>query len=349
MEDPRDALNSMYAILGIHPGCRAGHAKGTFCTGKFTPTERANDLTKAPHMQRETVDVTVRFSNQTGDPDRHDGASRLPRGMATRFHLPGGEYTDLIAISLPRFTNRTPRDFGEMNRSCFRRKKTKSGKHKTALRPIGTLRFLLRHPESRKGFWASFRTKPIPSYANCRYNSLNAFMWSGENPETHEMVRSYVRYSWMPEDGQKSLKASAAKKLPPDFLQRDLYDRLGRKPPRPIRFWLEVQIASQEDLKEKRVDDPTSVWPKEPARIVPALQERKPGEEPMDVARFVTVGVLELTGLMTEAPPGDVPSFDPMNLTDGIDPSDDEILHFRHDVYELAASERKSGEYPETL
>jgi catalase len=335
----------MYAVLGIHPGCRSGHTKGTFCVGKFTPTVRAKDLTSAPHMQVETVDVTVRFSNQTGDPDRHDGASRLPRGMATRFHLSGDEYTDLIAISLPRFTNRTPRDFVEMNRSCFRRKRTKSGKHKTLPRPIGTLRFLLRHPASRKGFWAAFRTKPIPSYANCRYNSLNAFMWSAENPETHEIVRRYVRYSWMPEDGQKSLKLRAAKKLPPDFLQRDLYDRLGRKPPRPIRFWLEVQVASEEDLQERRVDDPTSVWPKEPTRIVPALQEGKPTDE----ARFVTVGVLELTGLMTEPPPGDTPSFNPMNLTDGIDPSGDEILHFRHDLYDLAACERKTGEYPPQL
>jgi catalase len=263
--------------------------------------------------------------------------------MATRFHLPGGEHTDLIAISLPCFTNRTPGDFVEMNRSCFKRKKTKSGKHKTLPRPIKTLRFLGRHPESRSGFWAAFRTKPIPSYANCRYNSLNAFMWSTDKS------RRYVRYSWMPEDGQRSLKSRAAKKLPPDFLQRDLYDRLGRKPPRPIRFWLEVQVASQEDLEQGRVDDPTSVWPKKPTRIVPALQEEKSKEEPTDVARFVTVGVLELTGLMTEPPSGDAPSFDPMDLTDGIDPSGDEILRFRHDVYELAAGERKSGDYPERL
>jgi catalase len=339
----------MYAILGIHPGCRSGHAKGTFCVGKFTPTERANDLTKAPHMQQETVDVTVRFSNQTGDPDRHDGASRLSRGMATRFHLPGGEHTDLIAISLPCFTNRTLRDFVEMNRSCFSRKKTKSGKHKTSIRPLGMLRFLLRHRESFKASWATFWTKPIPSYANCRYNSLNAFMWSTKKTETHDIVRRYVRYSWMPEDGQKVLKSRAAKKLPPDFLQRDLYDRLGRKPPRPIRFWLEVQVASQEDLELGRVDDPTSVWPKEPTRIVPALQERKSEEEPMDVARFVTVGVLELTGLMTEPPPGGPPSFNPMNLTEGIDSSGDKLLEFREEVYKLAACERTTGKYPKKL
>jgi catalase len=153
----------------------------------------------------------------------------------------------------------------------------------------------------------------------------------------------------MPEDGQKSLYPLTAKKLAADFLQRDLYDRLGRTPPRPVRFWLEVQVASQEDLDQGRVDDPTSVWPKEPTRIVPALQEKKSNEKPMDVARFVTVGVLELTGLMTEPPPGGAPSFDPMNLTDGIAASGDEILHFRHDVYELAACERKTGKYPEKL
>jgi catalase len=340
VEEAEKALYGMYAMLGIHPGCRSGHAKGTLCTGTFTPSERAHELTDAPHMKEQTVDVTVRFSNQTGDPDRHDGAKHQIRGMATRFHLPGGRYTDLVTISLPCFSNRTPGDFIEMNRACFKRKKNKrSGKHKTKFRLVKMPLFLLRHRESVRTFVATFRAKPIPSYANCRYNSLNAFMWSSDK------FRGYVRYSWMPEDGQRTLKG--AKKLPPDFLQRDLYDRLGRRPPRPIRFWLEVQLATKEDLRRHRVDDPTRIWPK---------QEGKPGEpgpvpalHDKPLAQFRTVGVLELTSLMDEEPEGGVPAFNPLNLTEGIDISGDPILEFRKNVYELAAYQRTSGDYPEEL
>ena len=114
----------MYDIMGRHPGCRSGHAEGRFCAGLFTPSAVARELTEAAHMQGDPVRVTARFSNVTGDPDKHD-AARNARGLAVRFHLPEGAYTDLIALTLPCFANRRPEDFVEMNYSCF---KYRSGK-----------------------------------------------------------------------------------------------------------------------------------------------------------------------------------------------------------------------------
>jgi hypothetical protein len=52
---------------------------------------------------------------------------------------------------------------------------------------------------------------------------------------------------------------------------------------------------------------------------------------------------------MTQPSPGGTPAFDPMNLTEGIASSGDEILEFREKVYELAAHHRTTGHYPEKL
>jgi catalase len=319
---PRDALESMYDSLGRTAGVRPGHAKGIFCAGVFTPTAAAGELTRAPHMQDRPVEVTVRFSNVTGDPNRSD-ANRGFRGMATKFHLDGGACTDLIAITMPCFTNRTPQDFIYMN-GCF---KYKSGK--TKMKPLAMLFFMLRHRESWRGVLARYRVKRFPSYANYRYNSLNAFKWIDAHGNQH-----YVRYSWVPVETGAPIGRTEAKSLEQDYLQQDLYERLGRAPTQPVLFQLEVQLASQKDLDRGRISDATARWPDKHHRIVTALAgDRRP--------RFIVVGRLELTSLQEKTPgnPADL-RFDPTAVTDGIEPSDDTILRFRHPVYELAFRER---------
>ena len=74
---------------GIHPGFRTAHAKGILLTGVFTPSTDAASLTKAPHIQRDSTPVTVRFSDFAGIPAVHDNdpQSASPRGCAIRFHL----------------------------------------------------------------------------------------------------------------------------------------------------------------------------------------------------------------------------------------------------------------------
>ena len=53
---------------GVHPGFRPAHAKGILLTGTFTPSPEAASLTRAPHLQRNSTPVTVRFSDATGIP-----------------------------------------------------------------------------------------------------------------------------------------------------------------------------------------------------------------------------------------------------------------------------------------
>jgi catalase len=325
----------MYDALGNHPGCRSGHAKGTFCAGVFTPSGEARELTDAPHLQENPVGVTVRFSTVTGDPNRHDGAGGNARGMAVRFHLPDDQYTDLIAVSLPCFTNRLPADFIDLNHSCF---EYKEGRTRT--RPLGTALYLLRHWESFKAMKATKLMKPIPSYANCRYNSLNAFIWTKEE----EGISCYVRYSWIPFEGERSISKQAAGKLQSDFLQQDLNERLGTAPSRPIRFGLDVQLASKKD--RGRVNDPTKAWPTRPERIVPAVPDGSgpPVESDGKRARCLRVGELQLNEVVEGPAIGDDPfGFGPLNLTKGIARSEDEILKVRPGVYELAARDRLVG------
>ncbi|MFL5894220.1 MAG: catalase, partial [Thermoleophilaceae bacterium] len=103
----------MGAAGGKYPGHRAAHAKGVLCTGTFTPSEQARELTRAAHMQDGPVRVTVRFSNGGAKPDGNDAAVGDGRGMAVKFYLPDGTTADIVSLSLPVFFVRTPEEFLE--------------------------------------------------------------------------------------------------------------------------------------------------------------------------------------------------------------------------------------------
>lgn len=176
---------------------------------------------------------------------------------------------------------------------------------------------------------AALRKKPAPSYANCRFNSVNSFVW------TKGRARSFVRYSWIPEEGERTIDKRPARRRPSDYLQQDLGERLDVSRPRPIRFRLDVQLASKEDQDKGRIHDPMKEWPDTSGEIVVAGEgTRRP--------RFLTAGVLELTRLVEGPGTRDGAfGFDPLNLTNGIEASADEILRFRHEVYPLAAEDRR--------
>ena len=80
---------------------------------------------------------------------------------------------------------------------------------------------------------------------------------------------------------------------------------------------LEVQIAGEGDNPH----DPSDEWPDDRERVL--------------------VGTLEVTAVDDDA--DDSIIFDPMRLTDGIEPSDDPVLHFRPPVYGLSYARRTGG------
>jgi catalase len=303
---PEQAVDAVGEIFGRHPGHRAVHAKGVLCAGTFTASPAARTLTRAAHMQGDPLAVTVRFSNASGDPEAHDGVPD-GRGMAVKVYLQDGTRTDIVTVSSRRFFARTPEEFIEFNRAIRR---AKDGRPRPD--PIRILLYLARHPKAGPAIRALRETKPIPSYARCRYNSLHAFRWIAADRSSR-----HVRYSWLPDEGEATISSEEAFTRPPDYLKRDVEERFAAG--KPIRFTLEVQLAEPGD----RVDDPRIAWPEERERVV--------------------AGSLELTELDTRRErEGDVLVFDPTRVTDGIELTDDPILNFRPLAYAVSV-ERRSG------
>jgi catalase len=317
-------IDSIQSVYGTHPGFRVAHARGTVCTGEFVPTETGRAVGSAFHMQ-EPVDVTVRFSNASGDPGVPDFLGDA-RGMATRFRPKDAQSaeapsTDIVAVTLPCFFVRGVKSFLELNETQRRNDPGKLPRQ----RPIKVVRFWIRHPEARTALKAAISQPRVPSYANCRFNALHAFEWTGEDGAVN-----YVRYSWVPEEGERSLSRRQARGLPRDYLQQELYDRLGRTPVRPIKFKLLLQLASLHEIDGGMVCDPTTVWPRS--------------------LEHVDAGQLVLTGLEEGAGEGEQQLvFDPTNLTDGIDlpvvsGQRDQILEFRPRAYAISARMRTGSD-----
>ena len=300
--DAEEAIRAMDERFGRHDGYRTVHAKGVVCRGTFTATPAAAGLTRAAHMQGAEVPATVRFSNGSGDAGVADPAPDV-RGMATKLYLPDGARTDVVALTLPCFFVRTADDFIAL---------THAAKPLVAGQPGPRfLVYLARHPESWRAVRAALRPRAPASYATGRYNALHAFKWVAADG-----AERFVRYSWIPAAGERSLPGGEARRRGRDYLREEIAERLGREP---VRFTLQVQIAAPGDPTH----DATAVWP--------ADRER------------VDVGTLELTALdTTRERDGDVLVFDPTRLTDGIELSDDPLPQLRSRAYSISI-ERRSG------
>ena len=169
--------------------------------------------------------------------------------------------------------------------------------------------YLGEHPEALPNIQYFLSSTPPESYATCAYNSLHAFRWTDADGNSR-----YVRYRFEPEAGESRIDAEEAKERGREYLQEDIVGRAG------AAFRLLVVIAADDDP----VDDPTAEWPAERERV--------------------EVGRLELTGPETDREKGgDVLVFDPVRVTDGIETSDDPILHFRSRAYRASVGRRAAA------
>ena len=244
MISPEQAVDAINARFGRH-GLRSLHAKGTLCKGTFTATPEAARLTRAAHMQGDPIDVTVRFSNGSGDPSSPDYAPDV-RGMAVKFYLPDGSRTDIAAQTVPRFPVRTPDEFIGLLRANV------PGVSRFWRMPAFLATHLYALPALRE---SGAGIKRHASYASPRYYGLHAFKWTdADGGERH------VRYRWLPEASERSLSKDDAESRGVDHLQDDLRKRLEGGG---VRFTLEVQIAEEGDP----VDDPNAAWPDERERV----------------------------------------------------------------------------------
>ena len=298
----REVLQAFDDLEGVHPGFRPVHAKGILLSGTFTPAAAARELTKAPHVNRASVPVFVRFSDFAGVPTvpDYDEQNAGPRGCAIRFFLAAHSHTDIIGHSLNGFVVRTVEEFVQ-----FLRAVTASGPQATKPTPIEA--FLGAHPAAL----AFVQTpKPIPtSFAKESFYAVNAYKFTNSAG-----IAKFGRYRVIPIDGNEYLDAGSAAKQSPDFLFEDIKARIAKSP---VKLRILVQLAAGGDV----VDDATVVWP-----------ESRP---------LVEFGTLDVTGeVPNNADEQRHIIFDPIPRVDGIEPSGDPLLDPRAAIY-LASGRRR--------
>ena len=293
-----DAFN---AIFGTHPGYRAAHAKGIVCEGTFTPAASAASLSRAPHFQRDTVPVTVRFSDSTGVPNIPDGdPNASPRGLGIKFHLPGGVVSDIVAHSHNGFPVGTAEEFLE-----FLQALAASGP--TTPKPTPIEAFLGNHPRA-----LTFATTPKPapvSFATESYYGVNAFRFINR-----EGASRYARYQIHPVGSEAHLGDAEAAQRPPNFLFDELRERLSRGP---AELRLVAQLAGAGDP----IDDGSVSWPDDrPQLELGSIKVMKPVAD-SDAAQRKLI-------------------FDPIRLVDGIELSNDPLPPARSAIYSISYSRR---------
>jgi catalase len=301
-EEIVDALHAVNG--GPHPGFRAVHAKGTVCKGTFTSTPEASKLSRAAHLQGDPVEATVRFSNASGHPRSPDSDPLAGRGMAVKFHLPDGEATDIVAVPLVVFFARNPEDFLEMTRARIPDPETGQPD------PEKLGAYLGAHPEAGIALQKGIpKLAPTTSFATSDYRALHAFCLVDADGGKH-----WGRYTWEPEAGTEYLTDEQRQAVDRDYLQEEIRERLGSGI---ARFTLEFTLANEEDP----LDDPTHEWE---------------GDH-----EVVELGELEVIEVVEDPETPEEPLvFDPMRLTDGIEPSDDKILAARPKAYNVSIERR---------
>jgi catalase len=300
-----DLLQAFETIFGLHPGFRPAHAKGILLSGTFTPSAAASSLSRAPHLNRPSTPVSVRFSNSTGIPVIPDNDPNAdPRGIAIRFHLAERVHTDIIAHSTDSFPTRTGEEFLEFLRAVA------ASSDQTKPHPWPVEVFLGSHPAALAFVQAP---KPAPSsFARETYFGVTAMHFIDKNG-----AGRYGRYRVIPEAGNDHLDAAAAAARDPNYLFNEIEQRAAAGP---VRFKIVVQLANEGDT----VDDATVHWPED--------------------RTLLELGTLELSAIVPDnASEQQRIIFDPIPRVDGIDPSGDPLLELRAAVYLISGRRRRAA------
>jgi catalase len=298
-----EALRAFDDLNGPQPGYRPAHAKGILLAGKFTPAAGAASLTRAPHIQRSSTRVWVRFSDFAGIPtvpDNDQNAS--PRGLAIRFYLAEHVHTDVIAHSVDGFPARTAEEFVEFLRAI-----RASGPD--AAKPTPVEMFLAAHPAALEFAQVA---KPFPaSFAQESFFGVSAYRFVNRDGTAR-----YGRYRIRPDGAGSYLDDATAARQTPDFLFDEIRNRLAKGP---VKMRIAVQIAGEGDV----VNDSTVHWPKDRPEIDFGTVE---------IADAVPENDAEQQRVI----------FDPIPRVDGIEASDDPLLDVRAAIYLLSGRRRRA-------
>jgi catalase len=304
----QNILNQFDKVFGLHPGFRPAHAKGALLTGIFTPSSEAKSLTVAPHIQRPSTPVTVRFSDSPGIPEIPDNDPHAaPRGMAIRFQLAPHSHTDIISHSVDAFPVRTGEEFLEFITALATSDMSKPPDPKN---PQPAEKFLGTHPTALAFVQAP--NPPPSSFARQTYFAMSAFKFTDAGGNSR-----FGRYRIVPKAGNDFLSPEAIKTKGANYLFDEIKQRIAREP---IEFRVMVQLANTGDV----TNNATVRWP----------EDRK----------LMELGKILLDKpVINDAAEQKQIIFDPIPRITGIDPSDDPLLEVRATVYLMSGRRRRAA------
>lgn len=302
--DAEGVVRKIRDILGNFPGYRVLHADGRLFRGTFRASGSASRYTRAVFMQGDEVPVTVRISKGGGDPFAHFGNTV---GLATRFYLPNGRFTNLVMLSQLLFVVNSVEQLQGILAAAA---PLSPG---APINKEGLSAFLARNPNSAAVLKLRSTTPAPAGFAWSAFHAVHAFRWiASDGGET------VVRCHWEPVAGIRFRDGIGALS---DADTEVLFDEFTSQVARtPVEWDLVLEFAEPGDP----IDDASALWPEGRRREV--------------------VGRMKVVAAITEAEIGDlVMNHDPTVLTDGIEATDDPILQIRRGVYEVSAAERSGG------
>ena len=303
---PDQVVSAIEDVFGVTPGERRNHIKGTCAVGEFVGVHKAAAAySRSALFSGRPVPVVARFSLAGGNPKVPDVA-KSPRGMALEFSLPKGETQHMTMLNVPIFGASQPRTF--YDQMVALKPDPATGKPD----PEKMKAFKVTHPDSLALADFLANNNPPVSYANSAYFGIHTFKFVNRAKKT-----TLVRWRFVPRDGEKRLSDAELKSMPPNFLEQALIDRTKQGP---LRWDMVIALGKPGDP----VDDPTLAWP----------ANRKE----------VKVGTLTISSAMPQkGAECEKINFDPLVMSDGIEPTNDPILQFRSPAYATSFAKRLGG------
>jgi catalase len=301
--DPQPIVDIMFANINKAKNRPSG-AKGQCFTGTFEPTAEARGLSKAATFAK-TSPVVARFSVGGGNPKVADGARGPNRGFSFRIDAGGPGQTEFVMINAPMNFSKSPKqmlEFLEVRRPQADGKPADPDKIKawTDANPETTLqaKYLAGRPIA--GSWVGMAYHGVHAYT-----LVNA---AGG--------RQMIKFRMVPTGGEVNLTEDEAKAAPPDFLVKDMTDRLAQN--RPASFDMMAVMGRAGD----KSDNVTQLW------------------EGEDTRPAVKLGTLKIAALeKNETCDGSF--FVPTLLADGIEgPKDDPMFEIRTPAYAISITNR---------
>lgn len=298
---PASIVDALKAVAGNPPKVRASFAKGRCVRGHYVPSDRAAEITRSVSFIK-SGRVLARFSMGGGNPKVPDTNNLVLRGFSFRIETEG-QTSDLLVESAPVHFART---LDQMLAFLKARVPGTDGKPD----PAKVQAFSEANPETlNQAKYVAARALPA-SFAGTTYWGVHSFPVTNGAGETR-----FIKFKIVPKIGELTLTEDEAKGQTPDFLHRDLEDRIRDG-------GVTFDVLALLD----RPGDPTM-----------DVTVRWPGEDERDAVLLGTITIDEIE----ENDSCDVSIFDPGTLADGVGYPPDEMFAARLKAYRISLAKRQ--------